>query len=147
MVDDGNGAITVTYSGTVAGSSGFDVALGLIPVGRTCPQNDFPDPMGYLVFAGPLNPNDPVLGASPATVTAGSRMYSSIGPSAMLPAADYVACLYTFDRSQQVIALVSSVSATIGEVAPSTTAAPIATTIAGNAGTGGGDPVTPAFTG
>ena len=142
MVDSGNGSLIVTYSV----SGGDDVFLFLIAQGSTCsPSSPFGQAYLFSVPAVLVN-NDPWLGTSPATVTAGNRAMNSQGPNAVIAAGFYQACLYTLNSGT--FALAQSLATTMGSPTPTTTST--TTTLAPGGSTGAdpaADPVAPAFTG
>lgn len=142
MVDSGNGSLIVTYSV----SGGDDVFLMLIAQGSTCsPSSPFGQANLFFVPAVQVN-NDPWLGTSPATVTAGNPAMNSQGPNAVIAAGYYQACLYTANSGT--FALAQSLATTMGSPTPTTSST--TTTLAPGGSTGADpatDPVTPAYTG
>jgi hypothetical protein len=144
MVDNGNGSITVTYSGVVAGANGFDVVLAFMSQGATCPVNAYPNPYLFNLYANPMGGGSPVMAASPATIGVGTSVKGPNDPGAVpLTTGNYQACLYTQDIGGKTNTNAGSLAVTIGQVTPTTTtttASPTTTTAAGT-------PVAPAFTG
>ncbi len=140
MVDNGNGSITVTYSGTVAGPTGFDVVLLFLSEGATCPVNAYPNSYLFNLY---VNEGGPVMAASPATIGVGTSVMGPNGPQAIpLTTGNYQACLYTQDIGPNDYTNAGSLAVTIGQVTPTTTTTTTTTTTAPAA-----DPVAPAFTG
>ena len=140
MVDNGNGSITVTYSGVVAGPNGFDVVLLFLSEGATCPVNAYPNPYLFNLYANPMGGGSPVMAASPATIGVGTSVMGPNGPQAIpLTTGNYQACLYTQDIGPNDYTNAGSLAVTIGQVTPTTTTT---TTTAPAA-----DPVAPSFTG
>ena len=158
MVDNGNGSITVTYSGNVAGPSGYDVFLTFMTQGSTCPAMPFTQ-YTYVLSANPVGGSSPNMAASPATVTSGTLVMGSSGPQGIaLPAGLYQACLYTNIIQTSTFSSAGSLAVTIGNpvvttssTSTSTTMAPTTTTTAASGATtsttAAGDPVAPAYTG
>ena len=134
MVDNGNGSMTITYSGTGLANQNH-VSVLLYPAGHTCALEDDTDPV-YV-----LDPDLPeaALAASPAVVTAGTMagVFGQQGPPTAEAIVDgsYQACMMLFEGNNR--SLAQSLAVTLGAVAPTTTT----TTAAGT------DPVAPAFTG
>jgi hypothetical protein len=146
MVDNGNGSITVTYSGVVPGSNGFDVVLAFMSQGATCPVNAYPNPNLFSLYANSMGGGAPVMAASPATIGVGTSVMGPNGPGAVpLTSGNYQACLYTQVNSGANITYTNagSLAVTIGQVTPTTTA----TTSSPTTTTAAGTPVAPAFTG
>ena len=120
MVDNGDGTMTVTYSGT-------NMFVMFLTGGSSCPTLQNGPTPGAIGSFGPNGPH--AIGASPAIIQVGT---SSMQGSA-LAAGNYEACLYLDPGIGHSAA--QSLAVTIGQVAPTTTT------------TAGGGSVTPAFTG
>jgi hypothetical protein len=135
MVDNGNGSMTITYSGTGLINNDHITVL-LYPADHTCALGDQTEPLFIL---DPDMPGIP-LAASPAVVTAGTMagVFNQQGPpsAAAITAGSYQACMILQTGNNQ--SLAQSMAITLGAVAPTTTTT---TTAAG------ADPVTPAFAG
>ena len=132
LTDDGNGSMTVTYSGNGIASHN-NLTVMLYPAGHTCVVDDATEPLYVLDPDLPMAP----LAASPAIVTAGTlaAVFAQGPPAAeAIAAGSYQACLMLYVGNNSSIG--QSMAITLGAVAPTTTTT-----------TTGTDPVVPAFTG
>ena len=124
LTDNGNGTMTVTYSGSIIGF--------LFPSGSTCADPSVGSANADFIFS-PQAPAGGQLAASPAVIAVGTPLMGMGGPTPIpVTAGAYQACLYESLGSPGG-ALLSSLAVTIGQVTPTTVPTP--------------DPIAPAFTG
>ncbi|CAB4580684.1 MAG: hypothetical protein F2947_01060 [Actinobacteria bacterium] len=141
MVDNGDGSVTVTYSGAAPGDS--IVFMGL-PSGTTCSSQIPPASGLFFVTTDVSSPLSARMAASPATFTSGTAVFNGGGggnpPGATTIAAGvYNVCLLRI-YSQQPNTVIQQMQVTLGTVTPTTSATTSTTAPAA-------DPVAPAFTG
>jgi len=133
LADNGNGGLVVTYSpspGTVQNG----INLEIYPSTSSC--GNFNTTLA-VVSSDPQAPAPSQIAASPATLVVGSTAYAlnqGAQPFTLANSA-YLFCLYGSTGN-----LLDSLTMTIGQATPTTTAAPTTTTAPA-------DPVAPAFTG
>ena len=123
LTDNGNGTMTVTYSGSIIGF--------LLPSGSVCAASLTVGPSNYNYILAPDAPPGGQLAASPAVIAVGTPLMAA-GPTPVpVTAGNYQACLY--EGVGPGGPLLSSLAVAIGTVTPTTAPS--------------GDPVAPAFTG
>ena len=124
LTDNGNGTMTVTYSGSIVGF--------LLPSGSVCAAFLTVRPNNFNYILAPDAPPGGQLAASPAVIAVGTPLMGMGDPTPVpVTAGAYEACLYeSVGPGGQ---LLSSLAVTIGTVTPTTAPS--------------GDPVAPAFTG
>ena len=134
LANGGNGGLVVTYSPS-PGTSQNAINLEIYPSTSTC--GNFNDTLAVL-SSDPQAPAQAQIAASPATLVAGTTAYAvNQGPQPFtLANGAYLFCLYGSTGN-----LLDSLTMTIGQATPTTTAAPTTTTAPA------ADPVAPAFTG
>ncbi len=134
LANNGNGGLVVTYSPS-PGTSQNAINLEIYPSTSSC--GNFNDTLA-VVSSDPQAPAQAQIAASPATLVAGSTAYAvNQGPQPFtLANGAYLFCLYGSTGN-----LLDSLTMTIGQATPTTTAAPATTTAPA------ADPVTPAYTG
>ena len=134
LADNGSGGLVVTYSPS-PGTQQDGINLEIYPSTSSC--GNFNDTLA-VISSDPQAPAQSQIAASPATLSVGSTGYALNGgaqPFALANSA-YLFCLY----GNQGI-LLDSLTMTLGQATPTTTAAPTTTTAPA------ADPVAPAFTG
>lgn len=112
VVDNGNGSITVTYAGAVAGQQGHNVVVAFRDPSTTCALNFNP----YVYVMDALGTSNAPLASSPAVVTAGTLAGPAGSPNPV-PIVDgiYRVCVIVYDYSnQQNDSVVGDLVVTIG---------------------------------
>ena len=121
IVDQGNGSMVITYTG--------DILVMLFASGTTCPQTYTGQPTPRY-FLDPTMNGPAALGASPATVSAGTNAMGPSGPSAVgIVAGTYQACMYF--SGNNATTLHQSLSVTLGSPTPTPSNDPVVPVPAG----------------